>query len=243
MDYQTVITRPIRRPAVIYPYAKAELSFWIDAVGAPALAGAPGGRLEGPVLLQPPSVGSYPQPEWLIDRARLSTQVPRVRADDLWRSKPSISKPAQGRRHHPRDPRQVAAPGLTSSPTASSSVRAYSNRFATALDGTVDVERPRYDGQRRTGKPIAVPRVVGPIRQLRGAARRACAILRVLPPTPAAPSRRRCPGPFTLTQTGAGRFTGDAEAMALDYAAALKSPRSRICSLPALTSSRSTSRR
>ena len=92
----------------------------------------------------------------------------------------------------------------------------YSNRFATALDG-VDVERPGTTLS-RTGKPIAVPRVVGPIRRLRPVGVRDLAVLRA---NTGGAVKATVPGPFTLSKQAQDDFYGDAEAMALDDAAAL----------------------
>src|ERR1700730_402212 len=167
------------------------------------------------MLLPTSLVGSYPQPEWLIDGARLSTQVPRVRADDLWRVAHEHLEAAQ-------DDATILAirdqerAGLDIITDGEQRRESYSNRFATALDG-VDVERPGTTLS-RTGKPIAVPRVVGPIRRpppvgvggvvaLRANAGRAV--------------KATVPGPFTRSKQAQDDFYGDAEAMALDYAAAL----------------------
>jgi 5-methyltetrahydropteroyltriglutamate--homocysteine methyltransferase len=167
------------------------------------------------MLLPTSLVGSYPQPEWLIDRARLSTQVPRVRADDLWRVAPEHLEAAQ-------DDATILAirdqerAGLDIITDGEQRRESYSNRFATALDG-VDVERPGTTLS-RTGKPIAVPRVVGPIRRLRPVGVRDLAVLRA---NTGGAVKATVPGPFTLSKQAQDDFYGDAEAMALDYAAAL----------------------
>src|ERR1700686_3648781 len=109
-------------------------------------------------------VGSYPQPEWLIDRDKLSKQVPGVRADDLWLIAPDKLEAAQ-------DDATILAirdqerAGLDIITDGEQRRESYSNRFATALDG-IDVEKPGTPIN-RSGKPIPVPRVVGPIRRTR----------------------------------------------------------------------------
>ena len=85
-------------------------------------------------------VGSYPQPEWLIDRDKLSKQVPRVRVDDLWLVAPDKLEAAQ-------DDATILAirdqerAGLDIITDGEQRRESYSNRFATALDG-IDIENP-----------------------------------------------------------------------------------------------------
>src|SRR5580698_9896710 len=113
------------------------------------------------MLLPTSLVGSYPQPDWLIDRGKLSKQVPRVRAD-LWLVSPDKLEAAQ-------DDATILAirdqerAGLDIISDGEQRRESYSNRFATELDG-IDVERPGTVIN-RSGKPIPVPRVVGPIRR------------------------------------------------------------------------------
>src|ERR1700691_1116945 len=114
------------------------------------------------MLLPTSLVGSYPQPDWLIDRARLSKQVPRARADDLWLVPSEQLAAAQ-------DQATIAAirdqerAGLDIITDGEQRRESYSNRFATALDG-VDIERPGTTIN-RSGQPIPVPHIVGPIRR------------------------------------------------------------------------------
>src|SRR6476619_7788882 len=114
------------------------------------------------MLLPTSLVGSYPQPEWLIDRARLSTQVPRVRADDLWRVAHEHLEAAQ-------DDATILAirdqerAGLDIITDGEQRRESYSNRFATALEG-VDIDNPGKTPN-RTGGFAIVLRIVGPIRR------------------------------------------------------------------------------
>src|SRR5499426_298805 len=113
-------------------------------------------------LLSTCLVGSYPQPEWLIDRARLSKQVPRVRARDLWLVAPDKLEAAQ-------DDATILAirdqerAGLDIVTDGEQRRESYSNRFATALDG-IDLDNPGRTPN-RTGGFAIVPRVTGPIRR------------------------------------------------------------------------------
>jgi len=167
------------------------------------------------MLLPTSLVGSYPQPEWLIDRARLATQVPRVRASDLWLVAPDRLEAAQ-------DDATILAirdqerAGLTIVTDGEQRRESYSNRFATALAG-VDVERPGTTLS-RSGAPIAVPRVVGPIRRTRPVAVRDLEFLRA---NTDRTIKATLPGPFTLSKQAQDEFYGEPEAMAIDYAAAV----------------------
>src|ERR1700691_1752402 len=114
------------------------------------------------MLLPTSLVGSYPQPDWLIDRARLSKQVPRARADDLWlvpREQLAGAKD-QATIAAIRDQERAGLDIITDGEQRRES---YSNRFATALDG-IDVKNTGSTIN-RSGRPIPVPRVVGPIRR------------------------------------------------------------------------------
>ncbi len=116
------------------------------------------------MLLPTCLVGSYPQPEWLIDRPRLSKQVPRLRARDLWRVDEARLEAAQ-------DDATVLAirdqerAGLDIITDGEQRRESYSNRFATALDG-VDIENPGTV-LNRSGRPIPVPRITGRITRRR----------------------------------------------------------------------------
>jgi 5-methyltetrahydropteroyltriglutamate--homocysteine methyltransferase len=161
-------------------------------------------------------VGSYPQPDWLIDRDRLMKQMPpRVRARELWRIDPQWLAAAQddatiGAIH---DQERAGLDIITDGEIRRES---YSNRFATALDG-VDIDNPgRIIG--RAGHAVAVPRIVGPIRRRHPVERRDVEFLR-------AQTGRRIkmtvPGPFTMSQQAQDEFYGDGRALALAYADAV----------------------
>jgi len=109
-------------------------------------------------------VGSYPQPEWLIDRARLSKQVPRVRARDLWLIAPDKLETAQDDATLLAIRDQERA-GIDIVSDGEQRRESYSNHFATALDG-VDIDNPGTT-MSRMGRPIQVPRITGPIRRRR----------------------------------------------------------------------------
>src|SRR5688572_19608773 len=110
-------------------------------------------------------VGSYPQPHWLIDRAKLGAKVPRVRAPDIWRIAPPYLEEAQDDATllAIRDMERAGIDIITDGEMRRES---YSNRFATALEG-IDIDNPGSTIN-RSGVPIPVPRVAGPIRR-RGA--------------------------------------------------------------------------
>src|SRR5215472_15394235 len=113
------------------------------------------------MLLPTTVVGSYPQPDWLIDRERLGSRLPpRVRARELWRVAPEWLDDAQddATRLAIADMERAGVDVVTDGEQRRES---YSNRFATALDG-VDIENPGTAID-RTGHANPVPRIVGPI--------------------------------------------------------------------------------
>jgi len=160
-------------------------------------------------------VGSYPQPDWLIDRGKLGKYVPRIRAQELWRVGDDWLQQAQDDATllAIRDQEIAGIDILTDGEMRRES---YSNRFATALEG-VDIENPgtRLD---RVGKPSAVPRVVGPIRRIRPVEVRDVSFLRA---NTNRPIKITVPGAFTMAQQAQDDFYKDEKAMALGYAAAL----------------------
>src|SRR5690242_483150 len=109
-------------------------------------------------------VGSYPQPDWLIDRERLGHRFPpRVRARELWRVDPEYLEQA----HQDATLLAIRAQedaGLDIITDGEIRRESYSNRFATALSG-IDLDTPATVPG-RTGGSVTVPRIVGPIRRL-----------------------------------------------------------------------------
>jgi len=161
-------------------------------------------------------VGSYPQPEWLIDRAKLAGRFPpRVRALELWRVAPEYLALAQDDATiiAIRDQERAGLDIITDGEMRRES---YSNRFATALDG-VDLDNPG-SALDRSGHPNPVPRVTGNIRRRHAVEVRDVQFLR-------ANTDRRIkitvPGPFTMAQQAQNDFYASEREMALDYAAAV----------------------
>ena len=160
-------------------------------------------------------VGSYPQPDWLIDRARLSKMVPRVRMDDLWRfgRQELEAKQDEATLLAIRDQERA---GLDIISDGEQRRESYSNRFATALAG-VDTENPGTTIN-RSGKPIPVPRVTGKIKRKYLVEVRDMEFLRA---NTKKPVKMTVPGPFTLSKQAQNEFYAHEEEMALDYAAAV----------------------
>ena len=161
-------------------------------------------------------VGSYPQPDWLIDRERLGERLPpRVRARELWRVPEPFLEEAQddATRLAVQDMEGAGVDVITDGEMRRES---YSNRFATALDG-VDLDNPGV-ALDRTGHENPVPRVVGPIRRTRPVEVRDVELLRSL-------TGRRIkitvPGPFTMTQQAQNDHYEDDRSLALAYAEAV----------------------
>src|SRR5687768_6051489 len=161
-------------------------------------------------------VGSYPQPDWLIDRERLGDRLPpRVRARELWRVPEPLLEEAQddATRLAVQDMERAGVDVITDGEMRRES---YSNRFATALEG-VDLDRPGV-ALDRTGHENPVPRVVGPIRRIRPVEVRDVEFLRSI-------TDRRIkitvPGPFTMTQQAQNDHYDDERSLALAYAAAV----------------------
>jgi 5-methyltetrahydropteroyltriglutamate--homocysteine methyltransferase len=168
-------------------------------------------------LLPTTVVGSYPQPDWLIDRAKLTAMVPpRARARELWRIDPVRLEAAQDDATllAIRDQERAGIDVITDGEMRRES---YSNRFATALDG-VDADNPAQIPARTPGRFQIVPRVVGPIRRRAAVERRDVEFLRAATDRPI---RITLPGPFTLTQQVADEYYKDEAALAMDYAAAV----------------------
>ena len=162
-------------------------------------------------------VGSYPQPEWLIDRKKLAGRFPpRVRARELWRVPRHYLAEAQDDATLLAIRAQEQA-GLDIVTDGEIRRESYSNRFATALEG-VDIDNPGT-ALDRSGHPNPVPRIVGKIRRKhRGGSGRPA----VSEKAHAASRRRsRCPGPFTMSQQAQNDFYKSDEEAAMDYAAAV----------------------
>jgi len=168
------------------------------------------------MLLPTTVVGSYPQPDWLIDRERLGSRLPpRVRARELWRVDPAYLEEAQD------DATRLAIAdmeraGIDVVSDGEMRRESYSNRFATALEG-VDIDNPGTAID-RTGHPNPVPRIVGPIVRRHPVEVRDVELLR------ASTSKRikiTLPGPFTMTQQAQDDFYGEPAAAAMAYAAAV----------------------
>ncbi|MDE0387092.1 MAG: 5-methyltetrahydropteroyltriglutamate--homocysteine methyltransferase [Rhodospirillales bacterium] len=161
-------------------------------------------------------VGSYPQPEWLIDRDNLVNRLPpRVRAHDIWRIPPEHLEEAQEAATLAaiRDQERAGVDVISDGEIRRES---YSNRVATALGG-IDKEKIGTHMD-RTGNPAPVPLVSGPIRRERPIEVEDVMFLR-------ANTERKIkitlPGPFTMTQQAENAYYPDAESLAMDYADAV----------------------
>jgi 5-methyltetrahydropteroyltriglutamate--homocysteine methyltransferase len=160
-------------------------------------------------------VGSYPQPHWLIDRAVLGAKVPRVRTPELWRIEPQFLEEAQD------DAtllaiRDMEMAGIDIITDGEMRRESYSNRFATALEG-IDIERPGSTIN-RSGVPIPVPRVAGPIRRTRPVE---IGDLEFLKRHTTRKTKITLPGPFTMAQQAQDDYYKDEEAMAMAFADAV----------------------
>ncbi len=166
-------------------------------------------------LLQTTVVGSYPQPDWLVDRVLLSKGVPRTRARELWRVAEPFLEQAQDDATllAIRDMERAGIDIITDGEMRRES---YSNHFATALDG-VDNDHPGEVINNR-GQKTTVPRVVGKIRRTRPVEVRDMQFLRA---NTSKSAKITLPGPFTMGQQVKDEFYKDAEAMCMDYAAAV----------------------
>jgi 5-methyltetrahydropteroyltriglutamate--homocysteine methyltransferase len=169
-------------------------------------------------LLFPTSlVGSYPQPDWLIDRAKLAGRFPpRVRAAELWRVDPAYLEQAQ------RDATMLAIraqedAGLDFITDGEIRRESYSNAFATALDG-IDIDNPGT-ALDRSGHPNPVPRIVGPIRR-----RHAVCVddVRFLRAQTDRTIKMTVPGPFTMAQQAQNDYYPSVQDAAFGYAEAVR---------------------
>jgi len=161
-------------------------------------------------------VGSYAQPDWLIDRKKLAGRFPpRTRAKELWRIAPEFLQEAQ-------DDATILAirdqerAGLDIISDGEMRRESYSNRFATALEG-VDIENPGT-ALDRSGHPNPVPRIVGKIRRKHPVEVRDVEFLRA---NTERTIKMTVPGPYTMSQQAQNDFYKDEEELAMDYAAAV----------------------
>ena len=161
-------------------------------------------------------VGSYPQPDWLVDRRLLGSRGPaRVRVADIWRVPEPLLEQAQ-------DDATVLAlrdmerAGIDVVTDGEARRESYSNRFATALDG-MDLENPGVVPS-RTGRRTTVPRVAGPVRRREPVLVRDVRFARA---NTDRPLRVTVPGPFTMSHQCQDDWYGDQRALALDLAAAV----------------------
>ncbi len=167
-------------------------------------------------LLPTTLVGSYAQPDWLIDRKKLAARFPpRVRAKELWRVAPEWLEQAQDDATllAIRDQERAGLDIITDGEMRRES---YSNRFATALDG-VDLDNPGT-ALDRSGHPNPVPRVVGPVRRRHSVQVRDVEFLRA---NTDRMIKITVPGPFTMSQQAQDDYYKDEVALAMDYAAAV----------------------
>jgi 5-methyltetrahydropteroyltriglutamate--homocysteine methyltransferase len=161
-------------------------------------------------------VGSYPQPDWLIDRVKLAGRFPpRVRAQELWR----IPEPYRAEAQNDATVVAIRAQeqaGIDIVTDGEIRRESYSNRFATALEG-VDIDNPGT-ALDRSGHPNPVPRIVGKIRR-----KHAVEVddLKFLLANTDRRVKITVPGPFTMSQQAQNDFYSGEEAAAMDYAAAV----------------------
>jgi 5-methyltetrahydropteroyltriglutamate--homocysteine methyltransferase len=160
-------------------------------------------------------VGSYPQPDWLVNREMLSKTVPRTRMQEIWRVEDRFLEQAQD------DAtvlaiRDMEAAGVDIVSDGEIRRESYSNRFATALEG-IDLENPGKVVA-RGGRVTEVPRVVSKIRRTRAVEKRDMEFLRRHTSRVA---KMTLPGPFTMSQQAKNEFYDDVEELVMDLAAAV----------------------
>ena len=166
-------------------------------------------------LLPTTVVGSYPQPDWLVDRQKLSKIVPRTHMHEIWRIPAEFLEAAQDDATvlAIRDMERAGIDIITDGEIRRES---YSNRFATALEG-LDNDNPGVI-RSRAGAETTVPRVVAKLRRTQPVELRDMQFLRQNTDLPA---KITLPGPFTMTQQAKNEFYKDDEEMAMDFAAAV----------------------
>jgi 5-methyltetrahydropteroyltriglutamate--homocysteine methyltransferase len=167
-------------------------------------------------LLPTTVVGSYPQPDWLVDKNVLKSQtVPRVRLKQMWRVPDDYLEQAQD------DATLIAIhdmerAGIDIITDGEMRRESYSNRFATALEG-IDIDKPATV-KNRAGVDTVMPRVVGKVRRTAPVEVRDMEFLRRNTDRKA---KITLPGPFTMTQQAKNEFYQDEEELAMDFAAAV----------------------
>ncbi|WP_338831003.1 cobalamin-independent methionine synthase II family protein [Bradyrhizobium sp. 27S5] len=167
-------------------------------------------------LLPTTVVGSYPQPEWLVDRAMLSKSVPRTRMHAMWRL------PAEHLEEAQDDAtivaiRDMERAGIDIVTDGEIRRESYSNRFATALDG-IDADNPAMITARTGNTQTPVPRVVGPVKR-RGPVE--LHDMQFLRNNTDRAAKITLPGPFTMSQQARNEFYKDDEELAMAFAAAV----------------------
>src|SRR6266480_3750879 len=161
-------------------------------------------------------VGSYPQPEWLIDRKKLAGRFPpRVRARELWRIPDALLAEAQ------EDATLIAIraqeeAGLDIITDGETRRESYSNRFATSLEG-VDIDNPGT-ALDSSGHPNPVPRIVGKIRRKHPVEIEDLKFLRAHTKKAL---KMTVPGPFTMSQQAQNEYFRSEEEASIDYAVAV----------------------
>jgi 5-methyltetrahydropteroyltriglutamate--homocysteine methyltransferase len=165
-------------------------------------------------LLPTTVVGSYPQPDWLVNREMLSKSVPRVRMN-IWRvSEPWLEQAQDDATIVAiRDMERAGIDIITDGEIRRES---YSNRFATALEG-IDTDKPGHV-KARSGHETPVPRVVSRIRRKGPVEVRDMQFLRANTDRTA---KITLPGPFTMSQQAINEHYKDADEMVMDYAVAV----------------------
>ncbi|KWV47218.1 5-methyltetrahydropteroyltriglutamate--homocysteine methyltransferase [Bradyrhizobium macuxiense] len=161
-------------------------------------------------------VGSYPQPEWLVDRAMLSKSVPRTRMHAMWRL------PAEHLQEAQDDAtivaiRDMERAGIDIVTDGEIRRESYSNRFATALDG-IDADNPAIITARTGNTQTPVPRVVGPVKR-KGPVE--LPDMQFLRKNTDRAAKITLPGPFTMSQQAKNEFYEDDEELAMALAAAV----------------------
>jgi 5-methyltetrahydropteroyltriglutamate--homocysteine methyltransferase len=167
-------------------------------------------------LLPTTVVGSYPQPDWLIDRVGLGATVPRIRRPELWRVAEPFLATAQDDATilAIRDMERAGIDVITDGEMRRES---YSNRLASSLEG-IDMDNPATIIGRVAGKPVTVPRVVGRVRRTAPVEVDATRFLRA---NTDRTIKVTMPGPFTMAKQAKNEFYDDPEEMVMDFAAAV----------------------